>query len=106
MKPPRKEILAVFVLAVLATGLSFLVVRDIGCPQIKCDPGELCPLYFCMNIYGHGWPLPYYAQYLPSITERSFPFHFLYLMIDFLFYFVLILVGWIVVKFVYKRVKS
>lgn len=90
MKLSKKEILIIFILAVLATGLSLIF------PRMGCF-GEYGPGVFCDSLL-LGFPRPWLS--LEGIISLS---GFLF---DFLFYLVVFSIGWIILKFVTKKVKK
>ncbi|OGY21881.1 MAG: hypothetical protein A2126_00685 [Candidatus Woykebacteria bacterium GWB1_45_5] len=107
MKLSWKEILLIFVLAVLAVGLSLIYGRMEGCPKVNCPPEEICPLIFCVATFVRGWPLPFYQQGWDFNEPIWLGFYSpIPIVVDLLFYFVIFLIGWMVLKFIYKRVKS
>lgn len=90
-----KEILVILVLAVLATATSVIYKETLffcDCPNIP--PGVFVDC-FCSE---RGWPF-YFISYIGGFSPLRF-------VIDLLFYFILILVGWVILKTIFKRAKS
>ena len=93
----KKEVVIVAFLAVLATGLSIFV--ETGCPKIKCSPGAYCMLPFC-TVSG-GFPFSYW-----NVSGKFFVNDAIILIIlDFIFYFLILYLGVLVLKFFLKKRK-
>ena len=103
MKIFNKEILIIVILAVLATGLSWFInwVPSFWPPQ-----SYKCPPCYEMAIHPtvHGFPLPYWEQvagyavsHLPNLLLPIF------FIIDILFYFILLFLGWTILKLIIKK---
>ncbi|OGY24699.1 MAG: hypothetical protein A2Y57_00490 [Candidatus Woykebacteria bacterium RBG_13_40_7b] len=85
MKLSWKEILAICVLAILATGLSWFIQRDFWeCVILDAPCGQAGTLY--------GWPIPYFFTYRSEEVVGLTSSHVL--LIDFILYFFIISVSW------------
>lgn len=94
--PKKKEFLIILVLAVLVTGLSWFYVPDSVCGfKTDCNRGINPTTY-------HGWPLRFMTHSLYSGTQIETQ----NLLLDFIFWFLVLAGGWWMFKFVFKRVKK
>ncbi|OGD83285.1 hypothetical protein A2165_03810 [Candidatus Curtissbacteria bacterium RBG_13_40_7] len=99
MKPSWKEILVIFVLAVLATGLSAYFWRG-ECPKFECPPPFFCAvprlcipqMGFPFHYYGSSWLIPLPMAIISFIA-------------DVLFYFFLFWLLWTVLKFAVIKIR-
>ena len=110
----KKEILIIFVLAVLATGLSWFIAwsppfwppQGGTCYYIE-DNYQACP-EMALRTVVRGFPLPY-REIIPSGAKGSdFPQLLLpiFFILDILIYFILFWVCWIILRSVAKGVKK
>ena len=96
MKPSWKEILVIFVLAVLVTGFSS--VFDVRHCAYECPPGAFCNFSLCSR----GFPIPYLASLGGYPLAKTVAFF----IIDVLFYFVLFWPLWAGFKLAMKKIRK
>lgn len=84
----KKEILTIFVLTVLVTGLTWIM------PSYRescCEPPHK------LILYGRGLPLPYYLYFTVWHSSNN-KWDFLTMISDFLFWIIILTIGWCVMK--------
>jgi len=96
MKLSWKEILIIAVLAALATGLSFFSSLNVLGPK---EPNGIISVdcWWCPV----GWPFPFAHTRLGQIFFHPLPF-----LGDLIFYSILILIGWLVLKLIFQKIKK
>jgi|GEM_PF-5010094 len=103
MKFFRKEILIIAILALLATVLSSVMIRNIDEPCLACEQNPLCdPAYPCIT---YGFPFPYrYASWDSDFSPFSIGNNYFFIL-DFLFYLVIFWFGWKITKLIATKIK-
>lgn len=97
----KKELLIIFLLAVLVTGLSWFVTRP---SNLACLPSVIPFANYCIMIRlpthaDRGYPVPYWKDAADRYPIQITPLNFF---VDFLFWFLALAGGWWMVRRVRK----